>query len=231
MKKGIVLSSVTGTLLVATTAFGQASDAVIYDNGAAGYNAGVGASSQFDEVYPFDSQAADDFVLDNTADYTLTGVSWTGLFFNGSPLPTTSDFNIIIYADAGGDPTGGPLDPTGTALAVFTLSGANIQRGDNLDGTFSYSADLGGSIDLAVGTKYWLAIQSINTFPPQWGWVGSNTQTGENYHQGFPLLGLNYWTDQLNGDLDFRLHGVKVPAPAVLALFGVAGIARRRRRA
>ncbi len=70
-----------------------------------------------------DSQAADDFMLTGTA--KITALEWVGGFWNGSPL-TVPQWNIMFYEDAGGKPTGGPTDPTDTAVAVYHLSGDDV---------------------------------------------------------------------------------------------------------
>lgn len=225
MKRTILMG--TGALLLTSSvAFAGATDGVVYDNGAWDGSL-AGASSQLDSAYPFDSQTADDFVL--ASDFTLTGASWSGVYFNGSAPLQSEDFNVLIYADDGSGtaPTGGPLDPSGTAIASFTVSPTRVDTGDGVN--FDYSADFGGGVALTAGTQYWVAIQSIMLFPPQFGWNATGSVNGATSVQGFPLLGLDYWTDT-GLDRAFQLHGTDVPAPGALALLGLAGVAARRRR-
>lgn len=216
MKNVLILP---GTVLLTTSlAAGQATDPVVYDNGP---NAGGGASSQLDTVYPFDSQVADDFILGGN--YTITGMTWYGVFWNGSPI-TVPAWNLLIYNDDGSGvrPTGGPLDPTPTAIL-------NSQEGVVFhNGVDQWSTDLTTTISLNAGTQYWVAIQAEHTFPPQWGWSQSLSQTGATAVQGFPLLGINYWDGAIAGDMAFQLHGVATPAPGALALLGLAGLVARR---
>ncbi|MCH8260763.1 MAG: PEP-CTERM sorting domain-containing protein [Planctomycetes bacterium] len=66
-------------------------------------------------------------------------------------------------------------------------------------------------------------------FPPQWAFGSVTGVTGGQGVQGFPLLGIDFWT-QIGSDRDFQLSGSPVPAPGALALLGVAGLAGMRRR-
>ena len=100
-------------MAVGVSSMAVANDPIVYDNIPAGYNLYSAMSSQLSSIYRFDSQTADDFILNS--DMFITGVSWFGGFFRpGDPTPPDA-FNILIYADAGGVPTGGPGDPSGTA--------------------------------------------------------------------------------------------------------------------
>ncbi len=215
-----------GVVALASAANAQATDPEIFNNGVVGNTL---LSSQNDTVYPFDSQVADDFMLGSAMD--ITGITWSGGYFQAaSPItPNTSAFNVFIYADNGSGtaPAGGP----GTELASFIIPFGSIAVTPTLVDQYDYSVDLGGSFSAAAGTTYWLAIQSENTFPPQWGWGGDNT-SGGNAVAGFPLLAVPYWspTPTAPTEMVFGLNGV-VPAPGTAAaLLGMAGFASRRRR-
>lgn len=212
-----------------------AASAQIWDNGP---NAGGAMSSQLDTAYPFHSQIADDFLLPTGPGgepaWNVTHVEWHGGYWSGNPVPP--DFNIIFYADdgTGNAPTGGPGDPTPTALVVHTLPYAAV--GEVFNGVdYDYAATLPTPFVANANTKYWLAIQSIFNFPPQWGWNTSGIMTLHECVMGFPLLGNNYWT---NGsvpfgtprDATFRLYGNPVPEPATLGLLAVGALALLRRR-
>ncbi len=207
-----------------------ASADLLWDNMPSGAAGGY-MSSQLDLVYPFDSQVADDFSL--AAGGAIDHVEWNGGFWNGSPIDIP-DWNILFYADAGGKPTGGPTDPTGTALAQYIISGAAVSQVGEADGSITYDVDLGSEFAAAAGTTYWVAIQPVFAFPPQWGIsMALDSIQGAESVSGFPLLATDYWTTGSVAfgtprDMAFRLYGV--PAPGALALLGLAGLAGTRRR-
>ncbi len=210
------------TLALSVLAFASSASAqdLLWDNMPFGGDGSL-SSSQLDLVYPFDSQVADDFV----GGFTVNHIKWMGGFWNGSPVDIP-DWNIIFYADAGGVPTGGPTDPTGTALYHYVISGGDVDIVDHGDFTYDYSVALP---DTAFAAEtFWVAIQPVFGFPPQWGIEGAfDSQQGALMHQGFPLLGTDYWSP-LATDMAFQLYGV--PAPGALALLGLAGLVGRRRR-
>ena len=218
--------ALTAIATVTLTASAASAGDLLWDNVPYGYTPESSMSSQLDLVYPFDSQVADDFVLADGGE--ITGVTFWGGFYNGSPVPIES-FNIIFYEDAGGMPTGGPEDPTGTGT-VFNVAATSTPEGAD----FKYEADLGAGFSADAGSTYWVAIQAVMTFPPQWGISASNSIQGSELMFGFPLLGTPYWTPGTTvfgtpRVSAFQLYGV--PAPGALALLGLAGLAGRRRRA
>ena len=194
-------------------------DPIIWDNMPSGY-AGSLISSQLDTAEPFDSQAADDFKLRDqipvgTPTYEVTGIEWAGSYWSGSeppppppPPPLEQPFNILFYADAGGKPTGGPGDPSQTALAAYVIQWADVNETDLGDGMYSYAVELPTPFTVDLNTTYWVAIQSVNDFPPQWGISDSLDFFGSSFRQGFPALDLPYWDQTGSGDLAFTLHGV-----------------------
>ena len=209
-----------------------AGDPIIWDNGN-----GVGGfmSSQLDTNYPCDSQVADDFNLPTGPHgepaWNVTDVHWEGGFFGGNPTP--GDFRVMFYADAGGMPTGGPNDPTGTALAVYDLAYDDVNETPNAQG-FEYYADLPEPFVADANTTYWIAIQWVAFFPPSWGISKSDTMQGTPVMMGFPLLGNDYWTPGRipygdERDMAFKLTGVPIPEPASLTLLALGGLLLRRR--
>ncbi|MBZ0114835.1 MAG: hypothetical protein K8J08_20410 [Thermoanaerobaculia bacterium] len=183
-------------------------DPVIYDNGVTPL---TGFFSQLDTVFPFDSQAADDFILpvgDGNA-YGVTGISFEGRFTSTPPSgPGTTDFNVLFYADNGSGtaPVGGPLDPTGSAIAVRTvLSAVGVNVGvERWYWNLSWN---GNAVNLMPNTQYWVAVQWVGVFPPQFSW--SADDVSGNAVAGYPLINVAYWTP-VNAEMDFLLYGVQV---------------------
>ena len=196
-------------------------DSIIWDN--YGYSSGAfGYASQLDMIYPFNCQTSDDFMLND--DMRVTGVHWWGVFFEGDPpWPNPTDFNIIFYADdgTGNKPTGaGMYDPTSTAIAVYFIPEVTGTPFGTYDGDFEYNITLPEPFNVAADTKYWIAIQAVFPWPQQWGWW-TNGDNPDQLHapmQGFPMMGVPYWTTLSGGDMAFYLTGhlSSPPAPPVI---------------
>ena len=182
---------------------------VIWDN----YPDGTGGyfmSSQLDPVYPFDSQVADDFLFD--FDMIVTDVHWAGGYWNEPTGPyNTTAFHILFYADDGSgmSPTGGPLDPSGTALEHYVIDIDDVLVDPGGTGEWGYEVTLPYAFYPEAGVRYWIAIQSENVFQPQWGISDSDSHFLAWAVQGFPLLDLPYWTimSEPAQDSAFRLTG------------------------
>ena len=189
-------------------------DDIVWDNGGID-GAQNGLSSQLDLVYPFNSQVADDFQLET--DMLITDVHWWGIFWNGPPAgPNPADFNIIFYADAGGMPTGaGMPDPTPTALKVYFMPQVTGVPTGGVE-EYEYDVVLPEPFPAIANEHYWIAIQWVGNFQPQWGWDtnGNNPELLALSVQGFPLLGTVYWTIHGYGDMAFYLTG-QSPEPPV----------------
>jgi hypothetical protein len=177
-------------------------DDLIWDNGPHTTNA---LSSQLDTAYPFNSQVADDFMFDDDMD--VTEVSFDGMFWNGGAI-NPIDLKIIFYADdgSGNQPTGAGMDdPTSTALFVETHTAVNGTH--NGDGSYHYDITLETWFVAEENIKYWFVAQFVGNYPPQWGICVSASQQLHNCMQGFPAIGIPYWTDPTYGDVSFQLMG------------------------
>ena len=147
-------------------------------------DSGVGIVSQkfpdagFD-VY--DSQGADDFVVPAGHVWTIQGIRFKGVYFNGSG-PATNE-TIWIYRNSAGKP-GAPLG-SGTVVAADAA------------GTFTATLP---NVHLAAGT-YWLSLQANLEFAccGEWGWETTNDLHGfaaqwQNPQDGF-LTGCTTWAN------------------------------------
>ena len=204
----------------------SSTDSILWDNYGFDSSQGTGWASQWDDYYPFQCQTADDFFL--THNSLVTGVHWWGVFWGGdSGWPNPIDINILFYNDDGTGtmPTGaGMEDPTSTALAVYNILevyGIPVSPDPPLNGCYEYNITLSTPFFVSANTKYWIAIQANLTWPPQWGWR-TNGLNPDQLHcpvQGFPLMGVEYWTDlYLDGDMTFQLYGGLTfpPSPPVI---------------
>ena len=174
-------------------------------------------ASHWDVPSSVNAQVADDFrFLD---DVVVTGVRWVGAGYRNSAyglyLPTA--FNVLFYADDGSGtrPTGGPGDPSGTALASYTIPIESISITDLAPlpmryYIFEYDADLPFPFFGTPGTKYWIAIQAVSESQSQWGIAGCEQGQLAVPRQGFPQLGVDYWEGYLTDDRAFQLRGTYV---------------------
>ena len=209
-------------------------DDIIWDNIPSGQvDLAYLASSQWAPSYPFRSGVADDFLCgdDPTMPYCyVTDVHWWGGYWNYTTAYDLADgFLVNIYEDDGGKPTGsGMEDPTPTAICSWTLTDytETFLETDR----YEYSAVLDPPCVLDCEGYYWLEIVAIDEFPPQWGWASSLDQQMATAKQGFPLLSIPFWEQDLALDMAFQLTGYCVPEPTALSLLALGGLALLRRR-
>ena len=167
----------------------------------------------------------DNFTLG--ADGLVDGVTWWGGSENyvWPDLTNFVGWEVTFYDDAGGLP-GNVLyseyfdkavtNPTDTGYIAW--NGATV---------FSHEVSLSSAVDLAGGTQYWISIGVDPASDALDGWWWQNSLPAD-------LIGGSYfypdgfWTQSTGADSTFSLIGV--PAPGALALLGVAGLMRRRRR-
>lgn len=184
-------------------------------------------ASQLDSEIDFNCQTADDFILED--DSRVTGVHWWGFFTlkNSDERLRVNpcDFNIIFYADdgTGNMPTGdGMEDPTPTALAVYFMPQVNgTFLGNN---RYEYNISFPFQFNVTANTKFWIAIQAVVDLSPygQWYWATNGGNPDQHHYpvQGFPWLGVPYWTDTTYGDMAFQLYGGLNYAPLPPVIHG-----------
>jgi hypothetical protein len=194
-------------------------EALIWDNGSYDPLFQTMWFSQLDTVYPFNAQVADDFTLSDQhtccGPMHITGISWFGGWVSPGPPGDPTDFNLILYADDGGVPTGAGMDdPTTTALKVITLPRAELNEQPVTDSLNSYTADLSADPFIVdPDTTYWLVIQSVNVFPPKWGWAVTTQIQGNPAARGWPLYFDPFWT-VMETDMAFTMDGFEAsPCP------------------
>jgi len=222
MQKLLTKASIVATAVMALTAAGAANAApaashagqaqavkgssaalsVLYDQTA--NDSGIAIVSQNFETGndPFDSQAADDFVVPAGASWAVGEVDVLGQYFNGFGLATSE--HVTFYKDKNGKP--------GKVIADFP----GLVGTDN--GTGSFAITLPTPVKLKAGT-YWVAVQIDMDFTVggEWGWENQTTVEGApakwaNPGDGFLTGCTKYQTETIcipdgQGDHAFRLKG------------------------
>ena len=190
---------------------------VIYDNIApnGGLNPdGASPASQYDAVFPFDAGATDDFILPESplCTWTVTGVRWSGVYWGPEDPGIITGFRLIVWPDEAGDPAGGggAVPKLGEALSVYEIAGRANETPNALGApnTFDYFGQLPQPFHALPGIRYWIQIQPVMAFPPQWGWHVTHGRRGAGPVEYFDLLGLPVWTSIPDGgDLAFQILG------------------------
>lgn len=147
----------------------------------------------------------------------ITGLSFTGGYFNPGPPGNITSFTVKFYADSAGQP--------GAAVGTASIAGNGGESCSGVICTYSLALNFAA----AAGTQYWLSIVPDEAFPPQWGWATGSNGDGLAFQDFFGTR------SPLAADLAFTLTGnAAVPEPATWALmlggFGLAGTALRRRQ-
>ncbi len=203
--------------LAIATAFavtGSAS-AQLWDNGMTEFGSSAWVSMR-DPYYPFHSQVADDFRLNEihsfTCDVKITSLTFAGVY-NDNP-PDDAVFNLILYGSLGGFPSGmGSDDPTSVALDVRTIPLADLDIEPISYWENIFIADLSDDPFLVdPSLHYWIAIQYEAQWPPDWSWfVTDEGITGKTAVFGFPFLDVPYWTVlETPADMAFSFDGHEV---------------------
>lgn len=225
MKRLLILLS--AAILAMTLIYGNASAAVIFDNGAPAQN---GAGLWWGDPSFNSSRVADDFILESGAS-VITDIHWWGGYVwndNTSAPQATNDFTITIYNTS----------PTANlpGAPVYSTNIGNV-RGNyvgwtNVCGTeIYYYSILTDPIILSADTTYWLEILNNTAYDESiWGWQTSSGMTGIAHWDDTTTS----WESKYNQDLAFYLtnDSANVPEPATMLLLsiGLIGVAGLRRK-
>ncbi len=182
---------------------GEPEPILIFDNGM-NHDNNLG-SSQIDNMYPFESWLADDFEITG-AETDIAEVHWIGGYWNGNP--SNFDIRITFFEDGNGQP-GAEIEHVDIPAGDLAIAPAG--------GYFQYSTVLPDEVSLERNTRYWISIQGVGNFPPQYG-VGmhANPMNFDMCMVKFPLLGIPDWQQsavafgQAN-DMAFQLYAAGVP--------------------
>ncbi len=222
-----------GLLSVAAMTLSAAADPIVYDQSGLLDEWSTDVTSEHRVNDTLLTELAADFVLDG--DKYITDVHWWGGYWGGGVAGR--DFRIRIYGDNGSGTAPG-ADPALYDVVYSSLQCNETPWAGGSAAGYEYNLDLDSSFMAQAGVTYWLSIQSVTgETSGQWGWAGSYTDNGThgaslrseyfgypNWTDVAPLLGQSYF------DTLFYLTGTDVPAPGALALLGLAGLVRRRRR-
>lgn len=228
-------------LVLAATLLGQSAvAATVYEQ--PGTTSCVPECSTSQLANGFGIRTYDNFKLDAAA--IITTVTWQGIYFNllqqfpdPAPLPSTTSWRLEFFGSGAGVPE--------TSLYSTTLSVANVTRtflgsGSGAIGIgaynvnyYAFSATLPTAFEAAADTDYWFSPLSLAPdFLTFFLWSPTTESfDGFSWRAGTAVAG----GQAVLSDYTFALGAAAaVPEPAgwtmLIAGFGVAGLAARRRR-
>lgn len=182
---------------------------------------GDSLASQYASNYGSIATTYDDFTFASSF-VEFNTVSWVGSYFNPSEEGDITGFNIDFYYDNAGSP--------GTEAFGVYVSGDADQTflGDDQygDPDYSYSANI-GEVQASGYGPFWLSIQAVADFPPQWGW-DTSSQGNDNSYQTF--LGTTSYVGTNQAFALSQSNASSVPGPAAIAPFALGLIGAMRRR-
>ena len=173
----------------------------------------------------YNNRHGDNFTLG--AGGLVGGVTWWGFSENyvWPDLTNFSGWEVTFYEDAGGLPGNVLYSEYFDKAATNPTDTGYV--GSNGAALYSHEVSLGSAVDFTGGTQYWISIGAdmVSTALDGWGWQKSESvdNLGGNFY--YPD---GFWTQSSDFDVTFSL--IEIPAPGALALLGVAGLMRRRRR-
>lgn len=164
---------------------------------------GIFVACQWDSVYPFEAEFADNFVL--ASDAVIDYVVWWGGFWGGAAI-SPIDFWIKIYPDSGAG-LGPKKTPIYTQRVPYTETFISTDY-------YYYEAAI-PPFNATGGVTYWIVFEPTLIYPPQWGNNCAVGLWGDGIvgWTAFELLGITKWTISADGyESSFQLYG---PAPPI----------------
>lgn len=161
---------------------------------------GMIVCAQYDSVYPFYAECADDFMYPQFV-APVDGVEWWGNYWQGSPRPPDA-FIIRFYGDVPGPPFSHP----GNLLYEESYQDYTEEY-DPQYNLYRYYIRLapGSTFAGEPDTIYWISIQAVLVYYPQWGWAACDEMYWWN-DEGvldFELLGIPRWTPLTQAGMDY----------------------------
>ncbi len=167
-------------------------------------------------------QIADQFMLSFAA--SITGVRWSGSYFNFdlSPSVTNIAFVIRFFADTSGLPVVTPFYSANVSAAVAD-SGV-VFEGRKI---YTFSVDsLPTSVPVLGGVQTWISILESDKSPNFFEWA--NSTVGPNAYDATRFGDGSVWNQQGPGGIEsfrgnqaFTLTGTAVPEPSSLVVLGI----------
>jgi len=220
----------TAVATCALTAFASADVIMdqIGDMDASGQVGNVSASQDFEDAYnAYDVIAIDDFTIDTAMNLTSASMvlgGWNG--FAGSAGVAGYTVSIFSSVAAAGNSIFGDV------VSVYLATGS---QGVTINTDWAGGGELVTfdmlTFSLDAGT-YWIGITPDNTFTVNGQTGAYHSSIGDGVAAQANPAGA-FWgtpTTDVEGNYAYSLDGTAVPAPGVLALLGLAGLASRRRR-
>lgn len=196
-------------------------DVIVYDNSVLGATGVEDALESDDDA---GVRCADDVNL--TVNTTITGVEWTGIYFNDNTPPASDDFTIAILADDTGEPmTGAPIASFAVGNLVNRADSGEIIFGFNV---YEFSADI--NFTMTAGTTYWLSVYGDTVGEDDaFAWAGINN-SGNAFQSFDENASWEFFGD--NFRMDFRLTASAIPEPGsfTIHLLFLTFVLRARRR-
>jgi hypothetical protein len=177
------------------------------------YPYGNALSSQLDDVYPFFSQMADDFLCDESG--PILAVEWWGTYWNPGPPPPPGFFFVIEFWTDNGLPY---PDSHPETLIYQEPCYIFFEDYDPDYEQYHYFQYLENPFFQEEGMIYWVSIYAVFPYPPQYGWCVGEPQWWDCANFKSDFFGYPEWTSSeivwgICYDMAFVLYGQYDPNP------------------